>query len=221
MKARIALSVLVALTAVGLTAGAAQAAKFTAGAYPASVLGVQAATPAPNTGIEGGTVFGFEKKLMLECATASFAGSLTEASSTLTAAPKLEGCRAFESILGAANPNGCETRFHVNSGSGDEFGGAVDIVCPEGKQIVVTGNNCEVQIGSQSGLETIKYVNETKASPHSVILEFGVGGITYTKTKDGIGCPLVGTGTLSDGVIAGSATVTATHSGEAVAFSLE
>ncbi|HET7121189.1 MAG TPA: hypothetical protein VFI17_08060 [Solirubrobacterales bacterium] len=221
MKGRLSLLVLVALAAVSLTANVAQAAKFTAGAYPASVFGEQAATPAPNTGIEGGTVFGFESKLMLECATATFAGSLTEASSALTVAPKLEGCRAFESILGSANPNGCETRFHATSGSGDEFGGTVDIVCPEGKKIVVTGNNCEVQIGAQSGVGGIKYVNETKSSPHSVILEFAVNSLTYTKTKDAIGCPLSGTGTLSDGVIAGSATVGATKGGEPIAFALE
>lgn len=216
------MSLLVLGAAFTAATGSAQAANFTAGSYPATVFGEQAATPAPNTGIEGGTVFGFEKKLMTECATASFSGTLSAASSALTVAPTLEGCRLFETIGGSVNPNGCETRFHVGSGSGDEFGGTMDIVCPGTNKIVVNGGNCEVQIGSQNGLGAIVYLNETKSSPVSVILEFNVTGLTYTKTKDGIGCALSGTGTLSDGVVDGSATMTAANNAfEPIAFKVE
>ena len=145
MRPRIVIALVTLGACLMLMTGSAQAANFTAGSYPATVFGEQAATPAPNTGIEGGTVFGFEKKLMTECATASFSGPLSAASSTLTVTPTLEGCRLFEVIGGSVNPDGCETRFHAGAGSGDEFSGTMDIVCPGTNKIAVVGTGCEVR----------------------------------------------------------------------------
>lgn len=217
---RIGLAVLVALVGSLAVVAAAQAAEFTAESYPVTVTGNQGGAEAPplppGTGgaeVEPETIFGFEGKLMTECGFAGFVGQLSAASSSLTVSPTLSGCYAFGFIGATVSMNGCEYRFNATSGSADAFGGTMDIVCPTGKKITVVGGNCEVQIGAQTGLTGISYANLTEAEPKAAAtVGFGVKGFTYTKTKDGLICPLAGTGTLADGVIVGGATVLATDS---------
>lgn len=101
--------------------------------------------------------------------------------------------------------------FHPGSGSGDKFTGTFDIVCPLGEAVVVKGNECEVQIGSQTGLGPVAYAEVTEPEepeePHKVKATFemkAASGFAYTKTLDGGSCPLSGTGAKTDGVFSGS-----------------
>lgn len=208
-------AVLLAALAVLVTgASAAQAANFTAAEETAFISGEQ--TGPKGTGGGGGigsTIFGFESSQMAECESAGFAGLLTEPTSSLAVSSGYNGCTAFGSAGATIASNGCEFVLHPGSGSVDEFTGTFDITCPGGEKMVVTGGNCEIQIGAQSGLGPVVYKNLTTAEPKKAVeAKFqmtGGSGFTYTKAKDGSGCPLSGTGNKTDGVIVGAAMITA------------
>lgn len=212
-RSKIGRALLAAFAVLMIGAGSAQAASFTAAEYPAFISGEQ--TGLAGTGGEGGTgatIFGFESALMAECASAGFAGFQTEATGSLSLSSGYSGCVAFGSGGASVESNGCEFVLHPGSGSKDEFTGTFDISCPGESKIAVTGGNCEVQIGAQSGLGPVAYDNLTAATPDEVEASFlmsGGAGFAYTKTKDGSGCPLAGTGAKTDGVIVGAAKIRA------------
>lgn len=202
---KLGLAIVAALIAIGvLTIGAsgAEAAKFTAGAYPSftSAEPVKAATP--TLGFEGGN--------KSECSAFGFGGEIKEATSELLLGPGINGCTNF-GAAGTVATNGCEFVLHPGTGSADNFSGTFDITCPEGKAIIVTGNTCEVQIGAQTSLGPIAYERLTTA-PNEVKATFGLestAGFAYTKTADGGSCPLSGTGAKSDGTITGAVKIKA------------
>jgi len=196
-------AILAALAGLTIGAGAAQAANFTAAEYPAFIAAEPAAPGAP--------VFGFESGQTAECEFAGFGGELAKASSELKLSAGLGGCTAF-AAAGSVEVSGCEFVMHPGSGSGDKFTGTFDIACPAGKKIIVAGGNCEVQIGAQTGLGPVAYEKLTAAEPDEVQASFqmkAAAGFTYTKTVDGSGCPLVGTGVKTDGVLSGGLIVRA------------
>lgn len=210
---KLAAVLLAALAVLVSGASAAQAANFTAPEYPAFISGEQ--TGAKGTGGGGGigsTIFGFEAAQMAECESAGFAGLISAATGSLSVSSGYNGCTAFGSAA-TIESNGCEFVLHPGSGSKDEFTGTFDITCPAGKSIVVKAGNCEVQIGAQTGRGPVVYKNLTTAEPKKAVeAKFnmtGGSGFTYTKAKDGTGCPLSGTGNKTDGVIVGAAKMTA------------
>ena len=233
MNARISAAALAAALLLLVAAPLAQAGQLTAGAYTASVALEQVgegvpplpANPLP-PGTRGGggsgeekeieeekysgpgTVFGFENVLMASCKTIAFSGALTAAATSLTTNPLTSECRAFGFLTSTVLLNGCQYRFNVGAGEKDNFAGTVDLVCPAGKMIQIQASTCEVQIPPQNGLGPIEYENlteETKEIPKpSVAVYFEITSLTYTKTKDGLACPLAGTGTSNIGVILGS-----------------
>jgi hypothetical protein len=193
-----------------LNAGSAQAVEFRAEKYTALTSGEQS-----GTGTGKGTILAFEGQ-MTECGSAGFEGELTVASSTLTTVPHGSLCTAFGVSSAELLMNGCTYNMHVSAGAIDEFSGSLDIVCPEGKKITVTGNGCEVQIGSQNGLETVKYENLTATSPKKGLqVVFNIHNFVYTKVKDGLFCPLNGTGSGTDGTLVGTTRASATNGGNA------
>ena len=198
------------LTMLAIGTGIASAAEFKANKYPTGIFGVQGGAhvpePPPAT-TTAQTMFGFENTLMGACEFVSFSQELAKASSSLTVTPFVEECAAFQSQSGTVTTNGCQNRFNAGSESGGEFLGTLDIVCPEGKAIVVAGNGCEVQIGSQTNLSTVHYRNETQETDPQVAVEFQVSGLKYTKTKDVFPCALLGTGVMTSGLIKGGMTL--------------
>lgn len=189
-------SVLVAMVAMALVVcPSASAVNFEAEEFPADLHGEA----------EEGAVLTVEGKVTCEGAT--FAGELSESAETVSLAPSYTGCTAFG--LGATiGANGCEFLLHVGEEtSSTSFDGAVDLVCPAGKSLAVTFGNCEVQIGSQSGLVSLGYTNHPEAAPPSFSMQTALTGIEYSKTKDGFLCPLSGTGVKTDGTYAGSVSV--------------
>jgi hypothetical protein len=196
----------VAVLAVSLVgAGAAQAVSFTAAKYPAFVNAGQSES-SPLT-------FGFESGQTAKCAFGGFSGEITAATGGLSLDPGFFGCTAFGSEEGSFESNGCKSVFHPGSGSKDDFTGTFDVSCPAGKSIAIKGGNCEVQIGSQTGVGTVKYHRLTKAKEeevNKVEATFEVAsGFAYTKSVDGAGCPLSGTGAKTDGAISGKITIEA------------
>jgi hypothetical protein len=253
MKTRTSMTVLAVVTGIlAIGAGGAQAAEFTADEYPATVSAEQVGEGVPpltnpplppgttggggtveeeeieNEEYEGpGTVFGFDSTLMASCKTLGFEAELTGSSSELQAAPLMNECRAFGFIETTVETNECEYRFEVGEESEKSpFAGTVDLVCPEGKQIVVKALTCEVQIPSQSGLGPMEYENLEAEEPEipspSIGLVFKVKELTYVKSKDGFLCPLSGTGEASNGKILGGVFASgANEAEEAVGIAVE
>ena len=216
VAALVALAVLA--TSMVISASAAQESTFTAAEYPAFVSGGPTETKSIGIGFEGGQT--------AECEFAGFAGQITAATSELKVSPGFGGCTAFGSTEASVEAGGCALVFHPGSGSGDEFTGTIDIACPPGEAITVKGGNCEVQIGSQTGLGPVGYDRETAAEPADVEASFSMSptsGFAYTKTAAGSGCPLAGTGAKSDGVFTGASKITAgnTETFEPIAFGIE
>jgi len=210
-----------ALTAFAISMVAASASEttaFTAAEYPAFVAGEQS-EPSSAT-------FTFESGLTAGCEFGGFAGEIAEATSELKLDPGFGGCTAFGSAEGSFEANGCEFILHPGSGSGDEFTGSFDVACPTGKKIAVKGGNCEVQIGSQTGLGPVAYDEATAAEPAEVEADFemeAASGFAYAKTVDGSGCPLSGTGAKTDGTFDGGMKIRAgnVETLEPIAFGIE
>jgi hypothetical protein len=216
MKRTFVAGLLAAIFLLMLGAPLASAFKFNAQSYTATVNGVQGgvhAPPPPEGTSSNAYLVAFENHLMTECKTATFKGELASASTSLTVSPAVSECSAFGALSATVNMNGCQYRFNPLSGGAGEFSGSLDILCPEGKKIVISGNGCEIQIGSQNGLNGITFGNETQLTEPQLSVGFGVETkMTYSKTQDGIFCPLSGTGTVNDGSIAGGATFKAGNS---------
>jgi hypothetical protein len=195
-----------AIVASVIGAAAAQAAVFTvpSAEYPAFVSGGPTESGPVTLGFEGGQT--------ASCKTPSLAGAIFEATSELSLSPGFGGCTVFGSEEGSIEVASCEFVFHPGSGSVDKFTGTFDIVCPTGEAITVKGNECEVQIGSQTGLGPVAYDEVTEnpkepEEPAKVKASFemkAASGFAYNKTVDGASCPLSGTGTKADGVFTGS-----------------
>jgi hypothetical protein len=193
-----------AIAASMIGAAAAQAAVFTAAEYPAFVSGSPTESGPVTLGFEGGQT--------ASCKTPSLAGLISAATSELNLSPGFGGCTVFGSEEGSLEVGTCEFVFHPGSGSGDKFTGTFDIVCPIGEPITVKGSECEVQIGSQTGLGPVAYneVTENPKEPEEPAkVEAGfemkaASGFTYIKTLDSGSCPLSGTGTKTDGVFGGA-----------------
>jgi len=158
---------------------------FRAETYPVS-LGT---SDVPELGFEGGT---------LSCAGGGASGELSAESDTLALNPTFSGCTLF-GLEAKLATNGCSYEYTVEAGTSD----TMDIACPEGKAIAINAGTCAISIPAQTGLSAVESGLEVGSDPRSVTLALDIAGLTYTKTNDGFLCPLNGTGTKSDGTVAG------------------
>jgi hypothetical protein len=200
---------LAAFALVAAFATTAQASTFTAEKYPATIEGTQV----------GQHAFTVEDGLNIKCNRATFHGTLSEASTTITMAPTYTECVAFGFINSTVNFNGCTYLFHAGEEVAvDKHAGTVDIVCPAGGSIVIVAGTCETRIPPQTGLSTNNIENNT--SPLDATATGSLTGVAYSKTKDGFGCPLTGTGSKTDGGYAGTATAIGKSGGVQVGISV-
>ncbi len=203
----------VAVAAFALIAAAAvpaQASTFNAEKYPATIEGSQV----------GQHVFSVEDNLNVKCNRATFHGTLAEASSTMTITPTYTECVAFGFLNSTVNFNGCDYLFHAGEEvAADKHQGTVDITCPTENSIVIVAGTCETKIGAQTGLNSSNVENNTE--PLDATATGSLTGITYSKAKDGFGCPLTGTGTKTDGGYAGTATAIGKSGGVQVGIWVE
>lgn len=161
---------------------------FEAENYPATLEGSQ---DSPDK-----FAFTFEQGMQLTCTVADFSGGLSAAGANLLLSPTFTGCKAFEGIGVTVKPNGCsfDQFAGLRVGTG-EYLGTLGIDCP-GKGIEVVSGTCGLVLEPQEGLEGVGYVN--RDSGFSIGDAIGAG-VSYTKTKDGLFCPLAGTGAMEDG----------------------
>lgn len=189
----VGLVMLAAFAASAVVTAGAQADTFTASKYPTSVTAASA---------KGNDVFKTEGG-NVECSS-HFGGTLTAAASSITITPSYTECQAF-GVGSATVIMGCDYVFHAT--------GAVDIECPASNKIVITAGTCEVQIGTQTGLSKVELSNGSG----DINAKANVGGLKYTVTKDGIGCPFAGTGEKVGGTYTqGSAVTVSSTNGASV-----
>lgn len=207
-KAAVAIALVLACNLL-IAAAASAGPRFQAEDYPLAASGEQS----------GKHVFTVENGVKIECSTVTFTLEASEPSEVQGVAPDYEGCLAiafgFE-VEAEVKMEGCSYDFRATEElEADKFEGTVDIVCPGGKSMLFKTSTCEVQVGAQSGLAEIEYVNNTKSSPEDLTVKANLSGVKYTKLKDGFLCPLTGTGTKEDGAYTGDELVKATHESEA------
>jgi hypothetical protein len=194
--------VLLVAVALGLVAlpSLAVASEFEAESYPVEVLGGQ----------EGKHVIGVEDKLAVECSVATFKGGLDIWTETEEVSPAYSECTAF-GFFATVTTNGCTYVLHAGEELAEpgDFEGTMDVKCPTGKKIVITAGTCEIQVGGQEKLGKVEYDDLTEASPEEIRLSTSLAKLKYSKTKDGFGCPLTGTGEKEDGTYSGTSKISA------------
>jgi len=160
----------------------------------------------------------------VKCKKATFAGTLEKASSTITVIPTYAECKAF-GLTATVTTTGCEYTIHsaVTVNAPHEYTAEVDVHCDVGKFIKVTTATCEVQVTEQTNLKHVMVTNDTnvKTELNDVTVTPTVSNIAYHVTKDGIGCPLTGVETRTDGIYTGNTTVTGTFEGNPIGITME
>lgn len=176
--------------------------EFEAGDYPAVVSG---SAQGPQTFLlQGG-------EIPVECQLTTFtvSGEMSEAEETLDLIPKYEGC-VMAGVLGTTiTVNGCAFRLRASEELAfDEFAGTADLVCPEGKKMLLANIVCQVELGGPSASSEVGYENVAEGGL-MMTAEMSLTGLRYTK-KSGAFCP-VGSGEKQDGTYQGYTLVEATH----------
>jgi hypothetical protein len=165
---------------------ASAATTIQAGSYGAEISGAQ--EEATVLMVEGVTV---------SCSTTTLTGEIEEPMEGVAGlAPAFSSSCTSSGSAATVSPEGCTLSFQVATKT-------FDIACPTGKAIKVTtmSGQCEFQIGSQTGLAA-EYTN-VESSPKTVRAKLAGKSVKYTKTKDELFCPFVGTGEKTDGTLSG------------------
>jgi hypothetical protein len=139
----------------------------------------------------------------VSCSEANYVGTQTaKTTTTQSALATYSGCTAFGFASVPIHVNGCEYLFHAASPN------TVDIVCPEGKVIEVTGPNCTVTVGSQTGKTAVTFTTEGKSPKRDVKVTVNLTGINYTQHGKGF-FPCT-SGSFTNGTYKGETTVIGT-----------
>jgi hypothetical protein len=173
---------------------------FIADQYPATISGTQDSQN-PHT-------FLFGKGESMKCTSATFAGTLTGASTSLSLTPSYSGCTYFApglEVRATVNMNGCVYTLYSNSN-------AVDIDCPQGQMVKITFAVCTVEVVPQDGLTAMMGSLAQVGGIYSMSADWsGVAGFAYNKI-DGFLCPFPsGTTRYTDGAFRGRHTIAATN----------
>jgi hypothetical protein len=114
----------------------------------------------------------------VECEKAVFTGTTTAlAAPTQQVHPEYKECTV--EFLGfhleaPVNTTGCDYVLHA-------AGGAVDIVCGSGSEIVVSAPGCTVDVPGGQTVNSVSYANEGTAPNRSVVVTSNVNNIQYTE----------------------------------------
>lgn len=164
---------------VAATVSAAQAGTFTAGKYPATVVGTNAVPHIFTTEIGA-----------MECAP-SFHGKLEAASETLTLTPAYGSVCEVGGKEVHVDVNGCDYLLHAGETGGmNEVGGTMDILCPPGQAIdfeVTSMPVCHLTVGEQLGLSALTFTS--KPGFGDILLHFELAELDYLLD---MGCPEAG-----------------------------
>jgi hypothetical protein len=193
--------VLLVLALGALAPATAQAApSFFADQYPVTIHG-SVAKGAEKINIEGGAV---------ECK-GSYHAEAGEASTTLSLTPTYSEC-VFSGLAGSATTTGCTYVLHVSGKTAeDEYRSRFDVACEAGKAIKLVFATCEAEIPAQSGLASVRLINDTEAAPQrDITFDPEVSGLAYNVLKDGFACPFNGIGSKTGGTFTASSGTTLT-----------
>lgn len=171
--------------------------RFEAAKYPVALSGSQ--DPAqPHT-------FGF-KSGKASCENASFGSEAFGPTTELSVSAAYTGsCVTLGFAGGSISMNGCGYVFHILN-VGPPYAGEADIVCPEGKTIVIVSKlfgtpKCTITIPAQAGISGIGFQNYQWGMV--VNANLSLTGVDYHQQEGtGIG-RCVGTGNFSDGTYTG------------------
>jgi hypothetical protein len=166
----IAVVAVLALSAV--VASAASATNFTASTYP---------TAGTASSAKGNDDFKTEAG-SIECKSHWHWAALSAPTFGVTVTPTFSECVGFGFLSGTFNMNGCDFEIFVD--------GTFNIKCSIGQVIRWIFGTCEATVGAQNGLKSVALAN----SGNGISMQANIGGIAYTVTKDGFGCPFSGTG---------------------------
>jgi hypothetical protein len=172
------------------------------------------------------------------CVTAGFSGTTaTGQEGQPTVTPEYKNCHV--ELLGVTyntlvKLNGCDYRFHISSGSADDWEGTADIQCAAGKEIdirvtksgseeeggeteeeAIAKTKCTIKISAQSGLNKIKYHNQTGAAPTDIEVTTETNNLKNTTEgfPTGLGgCGIVN-GAHNNGTYTGTTTMKAFGAG--------
>jgi len=135
-------------------------------------------------------------------------GTVTDGAKSVTVTPTYSECTAF-GLPATISHEGCD--YTLSTGTPTATAGwhvNTNVTCPAGKAIRIVAQTCEVTVGSQGPLTTSEVTNSgTSGTTMDLLLHTKITGIHYTVVKDGIGCPLSGTGTFTNGDYDGTTTV--------------
>ena len=174
---------LIAAGSLALTASAF-ASEFKATEYPADVVGEQESPSSASLSFAGITV---------KCSEFLLVGDLVEEGETqLEVFPTFSGCMA-SGLSATIAMEGCGFRGRPSPLE-------VELTCELNAKIKVTTLTCEIEITREQELGGIE-ITEQGSSPQFLEVEVALTGIHYLKLKDGLICPLSGTGTGTDGTL--------------------
>jgi len=165
--------------------------------------------PVTLTGTQEGESNAFDVQFgEVKCKVAEYNGTTVKTTdTTVSVTPNFEGC-TFAGVATIIDVNGCTFLIHVNN-EGPPYKGTVDVVCPAGMQMVVTGGTkCIVDVPAQTGKGPISFTDLGTGATREVTLGLSeIQNITYTQTP-GTGVGKCGTVETGGGKYTGSAIVT-------------
>ena len=207
----LSLAALAAMAVSALTASAASA-NFRAAEAGGKIHGKQ--TVKHVFKVEGDAV---------ECKAAEFEGPIQATSQeTVLVSATYKECIAFGFPSATVNMNGCEYEFNQPTETGEnQFEGTTSLVCPEGKEVVMTAGTCEAKVpGYQTETEHVNqelskvlYHNKKATEPWKVEVVAELSGIRVLKAKDGFLCQFNGTGWTETGTYTGTTLMEGQNSG--------
>lgn len=207
----------IALSAMAAATAAAEAFDFEAEAVPVTIKAVQ---PASEEDVLTTTVG------KMSCSEVTYTGSQSGyEATTVEVEPKYAGCVA-SGIPSTFQANGCKYRFHAETVEGGKREGAVDVVCPAGKEMLVTASlfgtvKCSIHVPSQNGLKSVTYTQTGSGTTREIRADLSLSGIKYTHTA-GSGFGACSGGSAENGTYEGAALATGeTLSGEHAGLLLE
>lgn len=153
-----------------------------------------------------------------ECKKATFTGTLSAKSSTVRVHPTYSECTGLFGVSVTVTTTGCDYEFHIGEtiGATGNYDGTTDMVCEAGKKITISGGNCLVEVGPQTGLSTVEGINMAS----DITVKAAVTKIAYSAKNNGFPCTLATKAAGVEGDYTGNTTVTATVGGVATNLTL-
>jgi hypothetical protein len=178
----------------GVMASAAQAGEFKAEAYPVTIEGSQ--TTKHTFKFEAGTI---------NCAVATFDGTLEAAAKALTVTAEYSQCATPGGAEVIVEMKSCDYDFLAGETlENDKVDGVLNVKCAEaGDEIRFEepANGCVVGIPAQKGLSKLTYTDKTMAKDFEV--DIGITEMEYTQNANCAG----GAGVFNNGTYTGKSTM--------------